>query len=52
MVLGLAIIWPKSVNLPPEKFPVKGEGLTFYSYERLFIAHNEGMVEPECWYLK
>jgi len=43
MVLGLYYI-TKSRKGTPER-PVKGEGLTFYSYEELNIAYNEGMVD-------
>ncbi len=42
MVLGLYYM-TKSRKSTPEH-PVKGEGLTFYSPEEVFIAYNEGKV--------
>ncbi len=43
MVLGLYYMTKERKSTP--EVPVKGEGLTFYSYEEVVIAHNEGMVD-------
>jgi len=43
MVLGLYYMTKERKSTP--EIPVKGEGLTFYSYEEVVIAHNEGMVD-------
>ncbi|MGB5666004.1 MAG: DNA-directed RNA polymerase subunit beta' [Maribacter sp.] len=42
MVLGLYYMTKERKSTP--EAPVKGEGLTFYSYEEVEIAFNEGMV--------
>jgi len=42
MVLGLYYMTKERKSTP--EVPVKGEGLTFYSYEEVEIAFNEGMV--------
>uniref|UniRef100_UPI00356929AA DNA-directed RNA polymerase subunit beta' n=1 Tax=Muriicola sp. TaxID=2020856 RepID=UPI00356929AA len=43
MVLGLYYMTKERKST--EEKPVKGEGLTFYSYEEVVIAFNEGKVE-------
>jgi DNA-directed RNA polymerase subunit beta' len=43
MVLGLYYMTKERKSTP--EIPVKGEGLTFYSYEEVVIAHNEEMVD-------
>ena len=43
MVLGLYYMTKKKISA--DKIKVKGEGLTFYSYEEVVIAFNEGEVE-------
>ena len=43
MVLGLYYMTKERKSTP--EVPVKGEGLTFYSYEEVVIAFNEGKVE-------
>jgi len=43
MVLGLYYMTKERKST--KEVPVKGEGLTFYSYEEVVIAFNEGMVE-------
>ncbi|WP_276392916.1 DNA-directed RNA polymerase subunit beta' [Eudoraea chungangensis] len=43
MVLGLYYMTKERKSTP--EVPVKGEGLTFYSYEEVVIAFNEGIVE-------
>ena len=42
MVLGLYYMTKERKSTP--EVPIKGEGLTFYSYEEVEIAFNEGMV--------
>ncbi|RKR07056.1 DNA-directed RNA polymerase subunit beta' [Maribacter vaceletii] len=42
MVLGLYYMTKERKSTP--EVPIKGEGLTFYSYEEVEIALNEGMV--------
>ncbi len=42
MVLGLYYMTKERKSTP--EVPVQGEGLTFYSYEEVEIAFNEGMV--------
>jgi DNA-directed RNA polymerase subunit beta' len=43
MVLGLYYMTKERRNTP--EYPVKGEGMTFYSPEEIIIAHNEGRVD-------
>ncbi|MDX1364604.1 MAG: DNA-directed RNA polymerase subunit beta' [Arenibacter latericius] len=43
MVLGLYYMTKEKKSTPEVK--VKGEGLTFYSYEEVVIAHNEGRLD-------
>ncbi len=43
MVLGLYYMTKERKST--KEVPVKGEGLTFYSYEEVVIAFNEGMLE-------
>ncbi|HMB61451.1 MAG TPA: DNA-directed RNA polymerase subunit beta', partial [Eudoraea sp.] len=43
MVLGLYYMTKERKST--DEVPVKGEGLTFYSYEEVVIAFNEGRVE-------
>jgi DNA-directed RNA polymerase subunit beta' len=42
MVLGLYYMTKERKSTP--EVPIKGEGMTFYSYEEVEIAFNEGMV--------
>ena len=42
MVLGLYYMTKERKSTP--EVPIKGEGITFYSYEEVEIAFNEGMV--------
>ena len=43
MVLGLYYMTKERRNTP--EYPVKGEGMTFYSPEEIIIAHNERRVD-------
>ncbi len=43
MVLGLYYMTKERIST--KEVPVRGEGLTFYSYEEVVIAFNEGKVE-------
>ncbi|WP_086477070.1 MULTISPECIES: DNA-directed RNA polymerase subunit beta' [Arenibacter] len=43
MVLGLYYMTKEKKSTPEEE--VKGEGLTFYSYEEVVIAYNEGRLD-------
>ncbi len=43
MVLGLYYMTKERKSTP--EVPIKGEGTTFYSYEEVEIAFNEGMVD-------
>ncbi len=43
MVLGLYYMTKPRKNTP--EYPIKGEGLTFYSFEEAEIAYNEKMVD-------
>lgn len=43
MVLGLYYMTKERKSTP--EAPVKGEGLTFYSYEEVVIAYNEGKLD-------
>ncbi|HUH46042.1 MAG TPA: DNA-directed RNA polymerase subunit beta', partial [Arenibacter sp.] len=43
MVLGLYYMTKERKSTP--EAPVKGEGLTFYSYEEVVIAYNEGELD-------
>jgi DNA-directed RNA polymerase subunit beta' len=47
MVLGLYYI--TKGRKTTEEFPIKGEGLTFYSSEEAIIAYNEGKVALHAW---
>ncbi len=42
MVLGLYYMTKERRDTP--EYPIKGEGMTFYSPEEIIIAHNEGQV--------
>jgi len=43
MVLGLYYMTKARKNTP--EYPVKGEGMTFYSPEEITVAYNEGIVD-------
>ncbi|MCF8254006.1 MAG: DNA-directed RNA polymerase subunit beta' [Bacteroidia bacterium] len=47
MVLGLYYITKGRKHT--EEFPIKGEGLRFYSSEEAIIAYNEGKVHLHAW---
>jgi len=47
MVLGLYYISKGKKNIPGD--PVKGEGLTFYSFKEVVIANNEKKVDLHAW---
>lgn len=47
MVLGLYYITKGRKNT--KEHPIKGEGLTFYSFEEAIIAYNEGKVDLHAW---
>jgi len=43
MVLGLYYMTKQRLDTP--EYPIKGEGMTFYSPEEITIAYNEGIVD-------
>jgi DNA-directed RNA polymerase subunit beta' len=47
MVLGLYYITKGKKNLPDD--PIKGEGLAFYSFKEVIIAHNEKKVDLHAY---